>query len=158
MKQFASIFSVLIACGAAHAGQVFDGSGTGTGQSENEIIVLGEGHVVMHSVGMYEPLTTTDPNSPMSGLPGKCFGSIEIKGMSASGTGHCVFAREDSVAVVTDWQVTGMEANGALSGQWSVIAASGDAAGLAGGGSFSNLTNRETGQMENTITGALTMP
>lgn len=158
MKIFTLALLAIGCCGMAQAGQVFDGSGTGTGQSQNEIIVLGDGHIVMHSVGAYEPLQTNDPDSPMAGLPGKCFGSIEIKGASASGAGHCVFAQQETAAVITDWQVTGMDANGALSGQWSVVGASGTAAGLSGGGSFSNLTDRETGQMENTITGALTLP
>ncbi|WP_425091938.1 hypothetical protein [Tropicimonas sp. S265A] len=158
MIRISAVILTVFACGTAQAGQLFDGSGTGAGQSQNEIVILGDGHMVMHSVGVYEPLATNDPNSPMAGLPGKCFGSIEIRGGSATGAGHCVFANQEETAVITDWQVTGLAANGALSGQWTVVGAAGAATGLTGGGSFSNLTDRETGTFENTITGALTMP
>jgi hypothetical protein len=144
--------------GAACAADLFDGSAMGQGQSQNEIIVLGENHAVMHTVSIYQPLATADPGNPMTGLAGKCFGSIEMKGASASGTGHCVFAEGDSRAVVTDWQVTGRNAEGALTGQWSVVGAGGSASGLTGGGSFANLTDRTTGAFTNTITGAVTLP
>ncbi|WP_424969503.1 hypothetical protein [Dinoroseobacter sp. S76] len=140
------------------AGQSFDGSGTGSGQSMNEVTVLGEGHMLVQSLSAYEPLATNDPENPMAGLPGKCFGSFEINRASAAGAGHCVFAKEGVSTVVTDWVVTGMTAEGAMTGTWSVIGASGAAAGLTGGGRFSNLSNREAGTFENTITGAVAMP
>lgn len=143
---------------AAQAGPVFDGSGTGTGQSMNEVTVIGEGHVLVQSISAYEPLATNDANSPMAGMTGKCFGSFEIKGGSAAGAGHCVFSKEGVSMVVSDWAVTGMSAEGAMTGTWSVVGASGEAAGLTGGGRFSNLGNREAGTFENTITGALAMP
>lgn len=145
-------------CGTAHAGELFDGTAKGTGKSQNETIVLGENHVVMHSIGLYEPLATTDAGNPMTGLPGKCFGSIEIKRGSASGAGHCVFSEGNTRAVVTDWQITGIGEGGALTGQWTVVGAGGSATGLTGGGSFSNITDRSAGTFVNTITGALTMP
>lgn len=140
------------------AGQVVDGSGTGKGQSMNEITVLGEGHILVQSSTTYMPMAANDPNNPFSNIPGKCFGSFEINRGSASGGGHCVFTKEGVSTIVTDWTVTGMSPNGAMTGTWSVIGASGAAAGLTGGGHYSNLTDRETGTFENTITGALSMP
>jgi hypothetical protein len=158
MKPILIAAAAALSAGPGLAAGLYDGAAIGTGQSQNEIVVLGENHVVMHSVGIYQPLATADANNPMTGLPGKCFGSIEMKGASASGSGHCVFAEGDSRAVVTDWTVTGRSAEGALTGQWSVIGAAGSATGLTGGGSFSNLTDRATGTFTNSISGAVSMP
>lgn len=157
MKTVSLALLGLACAGMAQAGQLFDGSGTGTGQSMNEVFALEEGHIVMHSTSTYDALATADANSPMAGMSGTCFGSIEIMGGSASGSGHCSFSKDGS-AVLSNWTITGMAPTGALTGTWNVVSANGAAAGLTGGGGFSNLTNRETGAFENTITGALMMP
>lgn len=158
MKLVSMAMAAAVLGGAVHAEEVFDGAAIGTGQAQNEIIALGENHLVMHAVGIYGPVATADVRNPMTGLPGKCFGSIEILGASASGSGHCVFAEGSSRAVVTGWEVTGVGADGSITGEWTVIGAGGSATGLTGGGSFSNLTDRATGMFTNNITGELTLP
>jgi len=142
----------------AGGGGSYDSSGMATGMTKNVVKMASEGHVVMQTMGIYETVTTDDPNNPMNGLSGECFGALEIIGTTATGGGLCVFSGDGEDAMSVRWTADGMNAQGALVGQWSATGGTGALAGATGGGSFHSLTNMETGTFENTLTGALTVP
>ena len=143
---------------AAQAGGSYDSSGVATGITKNVVKMASEGHVVMQTMGIYETVTTDDPDNPMNGLSGECFGALEIKGTTATGGGLCVFRGDGEDAMSVRWTAEGMTAQGALAGRWNATGGTGALAGATGGGSFHSLTNMETGTFENTLTGALTVP
>ena len=153
------LMAILLAAGASgvHAGETFSSDGVGKGTNETTIEVIGEGHMLMHSVSTYESFESADAKSPYAGMTGKCWGAIEIKAPGASGGGNCVFTGTSGDKNFNSWTVKGLGKDGALIGIWSAIGGTGMFQNSSGGGKFHSLADRETGKFVNTIEGAITL-
>lgn len=136
--------------------ETFDGGAVGHGTSMNEAMPIGEGHMVMRTSGAYEMFEVA-AGHPLEGASGPCFGAVEVKGMEVSGGGNCVYDTASGDKAIMMWKATGLGADGALTGDWSVSGGSGAWANASGGGTFSSLTDPATGKFVNTITGDITM-
>ena len=155
-------FAVLVALGAiaitavgVFAETVMDGSGVATGTSNNVVTPLGEKHVLVKSQTTYESFAMTDPAHPYNGMTGECFGSFEMKIPSAAGSGSCVFTDDTGDVSATQFVVTGMTDDGAVTGTWAIIGGTGKFSGASGGGAFSSRTDQKTGKFQNTVSGAM---
>ena len=118
--------------------------------------MIGENHVILDVLSNYDPIP--DGANPMARLPGNCFGGLEIIGMTASGSGHCVFSDRAGNTLATGWVATGFGAEGAIVGTWVVTGGNGAMVGATGGGHWSNVTDDASGTFVNSITGAITLP
>lgn len=130
---------------------------THKGQANNSYTALAENNIAIQlasdfgSEGMAE--------TPMAGMGFSCFGSIHIMVPGASGGGLCVWADDSGMPrVVSNWTATGMAADGAITGTWTILSANGDLEGLNGGGTFASLTDRDTGAVQLTTMGAVSLP
>lgn len=156
--------TILAACSAilltgfsAQAEMTLDASGTATGTSQNSFTVLGENHIIVKANSTYEKLMMKDASHPYNGMSGECFGSFEMKIPSAAGSGSCIFSDDEGNVSASRFEVTGMTAEGAITGTWSLLGGTGKFEGATGGGRFHNMSDREAGTFENTIAGAMNM-
>ncbi len=148
-------FAAILAVTPAFA-ETFSSGAVGTGTSSNEPVPIAEGHIVMRTSASYSMFEVA-AGHPLEGASGPCFGAVEIKGGAVSGGGNCVYDTASGDKAVMVWTATGLGADGALTGDWSVSGGSGAWSGASGGGTFSSLTNPETGKFVNTITGDITV-
>jgi|AntRauTorcE11898_2_1112593.scaffolds.fasta_scaffold03599_1 hypothetical protein len=133
-------------------------SGTGYGMAETIIHPVAEGHMLMHMNTMYSDFEGDAPDNPMSGMSGPCFGAMEMKDGVISGGGRCLHTDADGDMVTMQYVPEGIGEGGAVMGVWAVSGGTGKWMTASGGGSFSSLTNRETGENVNTVTGSVMMP
>ncbi|WP_264213531.1 hypothetical protein [Leisingera thetidis] len=106
----------------------------------------------------YENVEMEDADHPMNGAAGPCFGAVEIAAGTVDGGGFCAFTDSAGGKVVLHWSAEAMDPSGALTGSWNLTGGTGQWADAEGGGSFSSLTDPETGTFVNTITSSVTMP
>ncbi|SNS84275.1 hypothetical protein [Tropicimonas sediminicola] len=149
------LFAAIMAASPAFA-ETFSSGAVGTGTSSNEPIPIAEGHIVMRTSGSYE-MFEVEAGHPLEGAKGPCFGAVEIKGGEVSGGGNCVYETSSGDKAVMVWKAMGLGADGALTGEWSVSGGTGAWTGATGGGTFSSLTDPNTGKFVNTITGDITV-
>ncbi|MFD0980679.1 hypothetical protein [Tropicimonas aquimaris] len=149
------IIAVILVASPAFA-ETFSSGAVGTGTSSSEPIPIAEGHIVVRTTGSYEMFEVA-AGHPLEGASGPCFGTFEIKGTEVSGGGNCVYETASGDKAVMVWKAMAMGADGALTGDWSVSGGSGAWAGASGGGTFSSLTDPETGKFTNTISGDITI-
>lgn len=154
MKHFLVLAAGLAFATAGNAGEVVDVSTVASGKQNSTVYPLGEGHVLIAADSAYESFAS----GPMAGLSGPCFGAIEINGASATGSGACAYSDGAGNMFGNHWQVTGLNAEGALIGTWTVGTGTGKFAGATGGGTFASKTDNATGMFQNTITGAMLLP
>ena len=133
-------------------------SGTGYGMAETIIHPVAEGHLLMQMSAMYSDFQGDAPDNPMSGMSGPCFGAMEMKGGVISGGGRCLYTDVDGDIVTMQYVPEGIGEGGAVTGVWTVSGGTGKWITATGGGSFSSLTDRETGENVNTVTGSVMMP
>ena len=157
MRTFVLAAGIAALAVPAFSGGTYDSSGVGYGTSQNEVTPIADGHMVMSSATTWDTMDMANADHPFQGMSGKCFGAVEVKVPNAAGSGHCVFTDGDGDQNVNRWVATGLGADGALQGSWTVVGGTGKFAGASGGGMFSSLTDQATGKFENTITGALTL-
>ena len=135
------------------AAETMDAAAIGIGMSDNEVTQVAENHIIMKTESLYEAF---DTEGPFAGASGECFGAAEMKDGAVTGSGICVFDVENGETAVVDWQMNGLGEDGATTGEWTVTGGNGAWATASGGGAFSNLTDPETGEFENNITGEVT--
>ena len=145
-----------ICAASSVSAETFSGGAIGSGTSMNEPMPIADGHMVMRTSGSYE-MFEVEAGHPLEGASGPCFGAVEVMGASVSGGGNCVFSTASGDKAVMTWVATGLGADGALTGDWSVSGGSGAWDGASGGGTFSSLTDPNTGKFVNTITGDITL-
>ena len=143
----------LIVAAVPAAAETIDAAGTGIGVAENKIFEIAEGHMVMHTVGIYDGF---DSDGPFKDATGECFGEAEMQAGDVSGSGACVFNTEDGETALVDWEMQAFGEGGATTGVWTVTGGTGRWATATGGGEFNNLTDPEAGRFENTISGEVT--
>ncbi len=132
----------------------YDAAGKGTGVSSNKVFGISDGHAVIKSQTDYDSFEVS-AGHPLEGATGSCFGSMLIKGAEVSGAGNCVFDTTSGDKAVMSWTATGIGADGALTGDWSVSGGTGGWASATGGGTFSSFTDPDTQKFVNTISGSL---
>lgn len=130
-------------------------NGTGTGTSMSEPMPVSEGVVALKIEAMYDGFDSDDPDTPLSGLKGPCFGAGLIDQGKVSGEGLCRYTDADDEVVLMKWIATGMSAEGRTTGDWEIMGGTGKWASASGGGTFDGGTT--TGSYTNNITGEITM-
>lgn len=158
MKVITASAFLLFSVAGANAAESYSSAGVATGTATNTVHAIGEGHMIIQTMSSYDSLALDDPENPMSGLTGPCFGAVEIVGNTASGSGNCAFSGDEGDMMSVRWIVSGLSEKGALLGQWAVTGGAGKFAGASGGGSFHSLTDQESGAFENTLKGAISIP
>lgn len=151
-----STIALLATTGIAAADSAsFDVSGTTVGKAENEYVQLGETHLFIKSNTTY---TLPDNGTPMAGMAGDCAGTMLIAlGTGAEGSGVCTWTDADGDAWFGPWSVKGMTPDRAATGTWFVSGGTGKFATASGGGTFTTLTNPETGDSKLDVLGSVTL-
>jgi len=144
---------VLIAASANAETLLMDNEGVGT--SNTAVTQISEGHLVMVTQSVYEGFSATD--NPMTASTGTCNGTMELMAGKLSGGGHCVYSDKDGDNWVVNWIPDTMTEKGAVEGNWVVTGGSGKYDGATGSGTFSTLTNQETGKFVNNTKGSVTL-
>ncbi|WP_027243870.1 hypothetical protein [Leisingera daeponensis] len=155
---FAAAFLCAFSAGAAGAGTTWEQGGSGTGTATSSATEIADGHMVMQISSSYENVEMEDAEHPMNGAAGPCFGAVEAAPAGVTGSGICAFTDSAGEKVVLHWDAEGMDGSGALTGTWTLGGGTGPWADAKGGGTFSSLTDPETGKFVNTITSSVTMP
>ncbi|EDZ45527.1 hypothetical protein RBY4I_736 [Rhodobacterales bacterium Y4I] len=155
---FAAAFLCAFSAGAAGAGTTWEQGGSGTGTATSSATEIADGHMVMQISSSYENVEMEDAEHPMNGAAGPCFGAVEAAPAGVTGSGICAFTDSAGEKVVLHWDAEGMDGSGALTGTWALGGGTGPWADAKGGGTFSSLTDPETGKFVNTITSSVTMP
>lgn len=155
---FAAAFLCAFSAGAAGAGTTWEQGGSGTGTATSSATEIADGHMVMQISSSYENVEMEDAEHPMNGAAGPCFGAVEAAPAGVTGSGICAFTDSAGEKVVLHWDAEGMDGSGALTGTWTLGGGTGQWADAKGGGTFSSLTDPETGKFVNTITSSVTMP
>lgn len=149
--------AALIFTGAASAETGFDASGIGGGPDRTEGFPISGDHRVVMARTDYEPFVADDPESPMNGLAGPCFGEIDVRGEAASGDGYCLFDDPEGARAVIGWTAEGATETG-FTGTWTLLGGSGRWAGGTGGGTFATTRDAEAQTLQNRVEGEITLP
>ncbi|WP_420586512.1 hypothetical protein [Ruegeria sp.] len=136
--------------------ETYDADGKGMGVNANQVYPISDGHAVIKSQTDYDSFEVA-AGHPLEGATGSCFGAIMVAGAGVSGTGNCVFDTASGEKAVMSWTATGLGADGALTGDWTVSGGTGSWASASGGGAFSSLTDPDTNKFVNSITGSITI-
>lgn len=135
------------------AGGTVDMSSVASGQTNNIFHPINEGHFIVFTNTEYTANDQDDAGTILTGMKGECSGTLDLAPPTVSGQGHCVFRIATGDVTYTKWVATGMNAEGAITGEWSTVGGTGIFTGATGGGSFASATDRATGKTQNTITG-----
>ena len=156
MKTTILTAAALVAAAPAVAQMAHDGDFKAMGTAQTEVTELSANHMVMNTGATYESFDVPGDH-PLAGAKGKCFGAAEVLGAEAMGGGNCVFDTAAGDKAVLHWDAAGMSPDGALTGEWSVTGGTGAWAGAKGGGTFSSLTDPDTGAFVNTVSGEIVL-
>ena len=154
--KFLSTIALLATTGMAVAGGAsYDISGTTVGKSQNEYMPLGETHLFIKTTSAY---SLPDNGTPMAGMSGECAGNMLVTmGAGADGSGICTWTDADGDTWYGPWSVNGMTAERATLGTWYVSGGTGKFAAATGGGTFTTLTNPDTGDSKLDVLGSVTL-
>ena len=156
MRKLFAASALALTAGVVQA-EMINASGVGMGEGQNKVMPLSEGLVVVEAHSTYTGFETEDPNNPLSGATGPCFGSMIIKAGQVSGGGNCHYTDADGDQVVMGWKAMGMTAEGFTTGEWTIEGGIGKWDGARGGGTFVAGTDAN-GVYSNTVTGEMMMP
>jgi hypothetical protein len=161
----------LLACLAAPAAAeaTVDAAAVARGDNISTVHRVDGAHVLVWTVTEYDPLEAEDPDSPMNGLGGPCFGQVEIRGEEASGGGYCTWTDGEGDSYVVRWTATSVGGQGsgesvtvstnagAGAGEWTAVGGTGKWEGVTGSGTYSDEEELETGRRVNRMTGQVTL-
>ncbi|NNU81953.1 hypothetical protein HMH01_16065 [Halovulum dunhuangense] len=136
----------------------FNAPATGTATETSIAYQVSDGHVVVHNMSQYTAMLTADPENPMNGAAGPCFGVIEFRQGAVSGGGKCVYTDQGGDHMVIGWAATAVAETGATTGTWTLEGGSGKYLGSSGGGAFQTTGPGPDGTETNAITGEITLP
>ena len=156
ISRIALTAAIVAAASAAQADTMMT-KGKGMGQSSQEVMALGENHMLIHTSTSYDTYQMDSADDPMQGMKGPCFGSMEVMAGKVAGGGHCAFTHMNGDMASIKWTATGMSPEGAVTGDWEVTGGTGKWMGATGGGTFSSMTDQATGASENTVEGEVTL-
>ncbi|CUK05426.1 hypothetical protein RUE5091_02716 [Ruegeria denitrificans] len=151
----ATVLTLGLSVGLAQA-ETYDAAAKGTGVNANQVYGISDGNAVVKTQTDYDSFEVA-AGHPLEGATGTCFGAVLVNGAAVSGTGNCVFDTTSGEKAVMTWTATGLGADGALTGEWTVSGGSGNWASATGGGTFSSLTDPDTKKFVNTISGSFTI-
>lgn len=155
MKLLGTIVFIASTAAALAGGTSFDISGTTVGKSQNTYSPLNETDIFVDLSSTY---TLPDNGTPMANMDGECFGYLQIiVGVGAQGSGACIWKDDDGDAWVGPWRVNGMSPERATVGTWYVSGGTGKFANATGGGTFTSLSNPETGDSKLDVSGSITI-
>lgn len=140
---------------AAFAGSI-DASGVGLGSSQNEVMPVSDGLVVVKTVSTYDGFEQMAADSPFVGAKGSCWGSLMIKAGAVSGNGLCNYTDTDGDTAIMSWNSNAITPDGRNQGTWSVEGGTGKWAAASGGGTFD--AGDAGGTYTNNITGEFVLP
>ncbi len=158
MKYLMASVALLASAGLVQAGGTFDSAGVIKGKTSATFHPISDGHMVMEFTNTQTSFEMADPANPLAGMTGRCTGAMEIRGPAVSGGGVCIAQSDGGDMAFVRWQGQNLSADGALNGSWVMIGGTGSMAGISGGGQYSSLTDRSTGDYVNTLTGAVALP
>lgn len=154
MRTITLVAAAVLGSGAL-AGESFDVGATTVGTSTSTYVPFGETHVF---IDMKTAYTMPDNGSPIAGMTGDCFGYMEVAiGKGATGSGTCVWSDADGDTWVGPWQINGMSPERASQGTWIVAGGTGKFVGASGGGTFTALTNPQTGESQLNVKGSMVL-
>lgn len=148
---------VFVLASPGSAQTVFPVAATGSAENTSKIYDITGSHSVIVSHTTYAAMRNSEPDSPVDGLHGPCFGFMEIKEGLLSGDGYCNYDDADGERAVIQWTATSLGEGGEIRGEWTLIGGSGKWVGATGGGEFESLTARKTGRTTNTILGEVAL-
>lgn len=137
------------------AGETLDMTSVTSGQTNNVIHPINEGHMIIFTSTEYTGNDQGDAGTLLSGMTGTCGGTLDLKPPAVEGQGHCMFKAASGDMTFSKWVATGMTAEGAISGDWTTVGGTGVFEDATGGGTFVSATDRTTGKTQNTISGSI---
>jgi hypothetical protein len=143
--------------GGALAGGTFSSNGVGHGTTSSVVYPVGEGHVVVMNMADYTNFEAEDPNNPMNGAKGPCFGEMEINKGAVAGDGYCTWVDADGESILVTWTATGRDADGNGIGEWQLMGGSGKWDGASGGGGYTVIAKDGSPERTNVTTGEITL-
>lgn len=145
----------MIVLGSAAYADSYDISGSTVGKSTSSYVPMGESHVYVDLNSKY---TLPDNGTPMAGMAGECMGYMQIAvGAGAEGSGMCVWTDGDGDTWFGPWDVNGMGADRSTQGTWYVAGGTGKFANATGGGTFTSLTDPQSGDSALDVSGSVTL-
>lgn len=133
----------------------YDISGSTVGTSNSKYVPMGETHIYVDLNSKY---TLPDNGTPMAGMAGECMGYMQIAvGSGAQGSGMCVWTDGEGDTWFGPWDVKGMGADRATQGTWYVSGGTGKFANATGGGTFSSVTDPQSGDSALDVSGSVTL-
>ncbi|RSK30488.1 hypothetical protein EJA01_17070 [Rhodovulum iodosum] len=147
-----------MAAGTAAVSGEITSDGTGMGKSMSTPHQVSENHMLMQLHTAYSEFSFDAANHPMTGMSGPCFGAVEVNAGAVSGGGKCLYTDADGDLVTMDWMAGGMNADGAMTGTWTVSGGTGKWTEATGEGTFASLTDPATGESTNSVSGTVMMP
>ena len=152
----AILVTALVVGTGAWAGDSYDLAGSTVGASTSTYLPFGDTHMFMDMSHTY---TMPDNGTPVSGMTGECFGYMEVAiGQGAFGGGTCVWSDADGDTWVGPWRINGITPERASQGTWFVAGGTGKFEGATGGGTFTALTDPQTGESQLDVAGSMVMP
>jgi len=143
---------------AATAETTWSNSGKGTGMTKASTVEVADGHLLMQISSSYDRVEMEDADHPMHGAAGHCFGAVEAKQASVSGSGVCALTDRSEDKVVLHWTAERMEKSGAMAGRMKVTGGTGKWAKAMGSGTYSSLADPASGTLETAFSVTLTLP
>lgn len=153
-----TITALLVATAGIVQAETYDSSGVVTGQSASTMMPLSDGHMVLFLPSSHDNFDMVAEAHPFEDMAGNCNGSVEVLGLMARGSGHCVYTNSADETLVVSWIAQNLDADGAFHGKWTIVDGSGAMSSATGGGNFASLTDSSSGIQTTTLTGAMTLP
>ncbi|MGJ8617504.1 MAG: hypothetical protein ACSHWS_11740 [Sulfitobacter sp.] len=155
MRPFIIAAVITVASALPCVADTLDMSSVTTGQTNNVVHPINEGRMIVFTNTEYTANDQDGAGTLLTGMTGKCSGTIDLEPPAASGQGHCLFTTTAGDIAFTKWVATGMTAEGAIAGDWSSVGGTGAFANATGGGTFVSATDPATGKTQNTISGSV---
>lgn len=143
---------------AAEAGETFDAAGKGMATDKSVVYRIGENHILIDNNNVYSTFEAADPNNPMNGMSGTCFGSTEVKAGVVTSNGICDWTDTGGDKAVIRWFGSHVDAKGTVYGTWLLHGGTGKWVGAAGGGTYAvSPASPDSKERVNMVEGAITL-
>ncbi|MBI3988867.1 MAG: hypothetical protein HY347_04540 [candidate division NC10 bacterium] len=153
----AALTLALAAMSPAEAGTAQRATGCYASADHSKVMSISENHtfILIDSDGM--GIITDDRSSPLFGVAGPCYGTVEIKDGKVHGSGYCLRTDPDQDKLLISWEVTGIGEGGRFRGNWTLSGLSGKWVGASGKGTFQYQKSAFPDRSINCFEGELTM-
>lgn len=117
---------------------------------KSQFVPTGEASGVLNFLFDFAPHTSGDPEDPLAGAAGPCFGLGKMAAGVTSGEGYCNFADAKGDMMVIHWA---MEPTVKVRGSWQFVGGTGKWLAAAGGGYFYDTPPEGQGKPTTTFVG-----